>query len=72
LGRGAWQSRAGARRKIIKGPTGLSIAVNAPEGITHLVELADALELCDKPLHPYTQALLARHWRRNPTTSASP
>jgi hypothetical protein len=34
--------------------------------------LADALELCDKPLHPYTQALLARHWRRNPTTSASP
>jgi oligopeptide/dipeptide ABC transporter ATP-binding protein len=24
-----------------------------------IVELADALELCDKPLHPYTQALFA-------------
>src|SRR6516162_3108290 len=24
-----------------------------------VVELADALELCTKPLHPYTQALLA-------------
>jgi oligopeptide/dipeptide ABC transporter ATP-binding protein len=24
-----------------------------------VVELADALELCDKPLHPYTQALFA-------------
>jgi oligopeptide transport system ATP-binding protein len=37
-----------------------------------VVELADALELCDKPLHPYTQALFAAALPAHPDDQRKP
>jgi oligopeptide/dipeptide ABC transporter ATP-binding protein len=37
-----------------------------------VVELADALELCDKPLHPYTQALFAAALPAHPDDKRKP